>query len=469
MCFARGLAISPVLMLLVSASVLGQNAPVEARTAMAEVVGDGRADDTAAIQKVVNGGGAVRFARGTYRLTSPVVIDLDKTGFISLSGDGVARFIMEGAGPAFKFIGTHEGSAAPASFKPDVFQRQRTPMVDGIEIVGGHPEADGIEATKTMQLTITRVVVREARHGIHLTVRNRNVIISDCHLYHNTGIGVFYDQVDLHQSNIIGSHISYNAGGGVVTIGGGVRNLHIGTCDIESNMTPEAPPTANVLIDCTGGSTAEVTIVGCTIQHNPSPGAANVRFIGKGKPRTPEDNTQWGHLTIADNVLSDVEVNIDLQHVRSAVITGNTFGGGYEHDLRVTNCSNIAVGSNTFDRNPPYYRGKAAAAKGGLVFRSSRDITLTGLHIDGIRTHPAALQIVDGDTFNISGCTILDSDGAGLLLRNTSNSLVTGCLIADRRPDRVRAPSLRVEGGKDNTFANNKLAHGTEDLPPVAK
>ena len=248
-------------------------------------VGDGKADDTAAIQKAVDGGGALRFPRGIYKLTSTVVVDLDKTGFTSISGDGVARFVMEGAGPAFKFIGTHEGSADPKSLKPNVFERQRTPMVDGIEIVGAHPEADGIEATGTMQLTITRVAVHEARHGIHLTVRNRNVIISDCHLYHNTGIGVFYDHVDLHQSNIIGSHISYNAGGGVVTIGGAVRNLHIGTCDIESNMTPESPPTANVFIDCTDGSTAEVSITGCTIQHNPSPGAANVRFIGKGKPR----------------------------------------------------------------------------------------------------------------------------------------------------------------------------------------
>lgn len=431
----------------------------------AQVIGDGTADDTAAVQKAVVAGGAVRFARGTYRLTKTVVVDLDKTGFISLNGDGVARFVMEGAGPAFHFKGTHGGTADPKSLKPEIFERQRTPMVDGIEIVGAHPEADGIEATGTMQITITRVAVHDARHGIHLTVRNRNVIISDCHLYHNTGVGVFYDNVDLHQSNIIGSHISYNAGGGVVTRGGGVRNLHIGTCDIESNMTPEAPPTANVLIDCTGGSTAEVSITGCTIQHNPSPGAANVRFIGKGKPRGDDDTTQWGHLSISDNVLSDVEVNIDLQHVRGAVITGNTFGGGYEHDMLVTNCSNIAIGPNTFDRNPPYYRGKAEAAKGGLVFRDSRDITLTGLHIDGIRSHPAAVQIENGDTFNISGCTILDSDGAGLLLKSVTNSLVTGCLIADRRKDRQAVPSLLVEGGDGNTFASNKLAHDSKTVP----
>lgn len=430
-------------------------------TLHAQPAGDGKADDTAAVQAMVDAGGALRFGRGSYRLTKTIVIDLDRTGFVSLSGDGVARFVMEAAGPAFHFKGTHGGTADPKSLKPEIFARQRTPMVDGVEIVGAHAEADGIEATGTMQLTITRVSVHEARHGVRLSVRNRNVIISDCHLYHNSGAGVFYDQVDLHQSNITGSHISYNAGGGVVTRGGGVRNLHIGTCDIESNMAPDAPPTANVLIDCTGGSTAEVSITGCTIQHNSeSPGSANVRFIGKGRPYGNDETARWGHLSICDNVLSDVAVNIDLQEVRGAVITGNTFGVGFEHDLLAVGCSNIAIGPNTFDRNPPYYRGKAAEVKGGLVFRDCRDMTLTGLHIDGVRSHPAAVQVIDGDTFNISGCTILDSDGAGLLMQNTRNSLVSGCLIADRRQDSQPAPSLRVEGGENNTFANNKLAHG---------
>jgi hypothetical protein len=429
-------------------------------TLHAQPAGDGKADDTVAVQAMADAGGTVRFGRGTYRLTKTIVIDLDKTGFVSLSGDGVARFVMEAAGPAFHFKGTHGGTADPKSLKPEIFARQRTPMIDGVEIVGAHPEADGIEATGTMQLTITRVSVHEARQGVRLSIRNRNVIISDCHLYHNSGAGVFYDQVDLHQSNITGSHISYNAGGGVVTRGGGVRNLHIGTCDIESNMAPDAPATANVLIDCTGGSTAEVSITGCTIQHNSeSPGSANVRFIGKGRPYGNDETARWGHLSICDNVLSDVSVNIDLQEVRGAVITGNTFGVGFEHDLLAVGCSNIAIGPNTFDRNPPYHRGKAAEVKGGLVFRDCRDMTLTGLHIDGVRSHPAAVQVIDGDTFNISGCTILDSDGEGLLMQNTRNSLVTGCLISDRRQDRHPAPSLRVEGGGNNTFANNKLAH----------
>jgi hypothetical protein len=156
-------------------------------------------------------------------------------------------------------------------------------------------------------------------------------------------------------------------------------------------MAPDAPPTANVLIDCTGGSTAEVSITGCTIQHNSeSPGSANVRFIGRGRPYGNDETARWGHLSICDNVLSDVAVNIDLQEVRGAVITGNTFGVGFEHDLHAVGCTNINIGPNTFDRNPPYHRGKAAKVKGGLVFRDCRDMTLTGLHIDGVRSHPAA-------------------------------------------------------------------------------
>ena len=429
---------------------------------VAQPAGDGRTDDTAAVQHLLDAGGAVRFGRGTYRLTRTLEVDLDQTGFVSLSGDGVARFVMAGPGPAFRFKGTHGGTAAPQTFKPEVWERQRTPMVDAIEIVGDHPEADGIEAVGTMQITLTRVVVREARHGVRLAVRNRNVILSECHLYHNRGVGVFYDGVDLHQSTITGCHISYNAGGGVVTRGGGVRNLHIGNCDIESNMTPEAPPTANVLIDCTGGSTAEVTIVGCTIQHNPSPGAANVRFIGRGKPYGGDESVRWGHLTIADNVLSDVEINIDLQHVRGAVITGNTFGVGYQHDLRAVDCSHLAIGANTFDRNPPYYRGKSEAVKGGLVFRDCSDCTLTGLHVSGVRGHEAALLFEACSGFNLSGCTLLDSDGVGLLLRNSRDSLVTGCRIADRRPDRTAAPSIRIQGGSGNDLHANQTAQGVE-------
>src|SRR4051794_31788808 len=73
-------------------------------------VGDGQADDTAAVEKAV-ASGAVFFPKGTYRITHTITVELEKTGFASLSGDGTGRVLMEGTGPAFHFVGTHGGTA----------------------------------------------------------------------------------------------------------------------------------------------------------------------------------------------------------------------------------------------------------------------------------------------------------------------------------------------------------------------
>jgi hypothetical protein len=354
-------------------------------------VGDGKTDDTAAIQQLLDTQGSVKLAKGTYRLTKTLTVDLTKTGFAALSGDGTARLLMTAAGPALHFIGTHEGSAAPSTFKPEVWANERTPMVDGIEIVGAHAEADGIEATGTMQITLSRVVVRECRHAVHLTKRNRNVLISACHFYHNTGVGVFYDDVNLHQSNIVGSHISYNGGGGVVSRAGNVRNLHIGTCDIEGNHAADGPPSANIELDSRGGSIGEVAVTGCTIQHtNKSPDSANIRIIGSGKDesllrRVGREHTREGNVTISANVFSDVQVNIEIRHARGVVITGNTFWEGFQHDLLVEDSENIVVTGNNFDRNPRYLvNGNDNAEKNGLVFLRCADCILSSNVISGV-------------------------------------------------------------------------------------
>ncbi|MBI5693730.1 MAG: right-handed parallel beta-helix repeat-containing protein [Verrucomicrobia bacterium] len=436
--------------------------------------GDGTADDTDAIQRAVDEGGSVHFGRGTYRLTRTIKIDLDRSGFVSLSGDGTARVEMAGAGPAFHFLGTHAGSAEPTQFKPNVWARQRTPMVEGLEIVGAHPEADGIEASGTMQLTIARTVLRELRHGIHLTVRNRNVLIADSHIYHCRGIGIFYDQVNLHQSNITGSHISYCAGGGVVSRGGNVRNVHIGSCDIESNMAKDAPATANILLDSTGGCIGEVAITGCTIQHNsPSPDSANIRILGQGdepslRARIGTTVTQEGHVTITGNVLSDVQVNVHLRNARGVTLTGNTFWMGYQHDLLVEDSVAIVVGPNNLDRNPRYNYGNTREARGGVVFRRSRDCTITGLHVSGVERQPAAIVLEGCDRFNLGNGTVLDSDGPGLLLRDTTRTRIGGWVLRDDRAQRAPAPSLVVTGGRDNWVLHNFLAHGQDVGPGTA-
>jgi hypothetical protein len=431
-------------------------------------VGDGKADDTAVIQRAIDEGqGTISLPRGTYRITKPVVIDLDKTGFTSLEGHGTARLLMDGPGPALRFIGTHGGTADPGTVKPPVWDRQRAPMVEGLEIVGNHPEAAGVEAEGTMQLTLSRLVIRKVTHAVRLHKRNRNVIIADCHLYENSGIGVFLDAVDLHQINITGSHISYNAGGGIVSVKGNVRNLQITGCDIEANMSPPTgPATANVFIDATGSDfgTAEVAITGCTIQHTgKAAGSANVRIRGRSNPAKDLPVVMQGHVTITGNIFSDVRTNVHLEGCRGVVITGNTFWEGFEHNLLVEDSRSIVVGPNTMDRNPHYERfGNAKEAKNDVIFTGCDDCTISGLHLTSLRNGTASLTVEKGNRFNITGCAILDGDAVGVLLKDSSNCKVSNCLIRDDRPGSPKAAAIRVTGGRGNMVTDNLLGGAVE-------
>src|SRR5262249_38101196 len=116
--------------------------------------GDGTTDDWQAIQNAVNSSdGTVRFPKGTYRITKTVTIDLSRTGHTAIRGESGAQVVMAGEGPAFKFIGTHTGTAEPKTVQPGVWN-QRMPRVEDIEILGDHAKANAIEALGTMQLTI---------------------------------------------------------------------------------------------------------------------------------------------------------------------------------------------------------------------------------------------------------------------------------------------------------------------------
>jgi parallel beta-helix repeat protein len=429
-------------------------------------VGNGDADDTKAIQRAVNSRiGDVFFPRGTYRITKPIIIELDRIGPTSISGNGTAKIIMAGAGPVFKFIGTHEGTAGPESFKENVWEHQRMPQVDGLEIVGEHLEAVGIEAVKTMQLTLTRLLIRHTLHCIHLTERNRNVIISECHFYQNRGIGVFLDRVNLHQINIHNCHISYNGMGGVVARPGSIRNLQICGCDIEANMDSKGPPTANVLIDISEGDIGEGAIIGCTIQHTPNaPNSANIRFIGRtdNKRRYNVEN-----FTIADNVLADVAVNIDLKNARGVTITGNTIWMGFAIDLLVENSSNIIVAQNIFDRNPSYRYDKTKRMR-GLTFRGCTDCLVNANGIQNPVDRKGGLILENCKRFNITNCSLFNCDGSGIFLDNVEFIRISDCMILDNRTEPKEKIAITLMKGKNNMIVDNLLDGKIEAAPQSA-
>jgi parallel beta-helix repeat protein len=324
------------------------------------------------------------------------------------------------------------------------------PLVDGLEIVGRHAESIGIEASGTMELTLTRVMVREALHGIHLYNRNRNIIISECNIYNNSGIGIFLDAINMHQINITNSHISYNGGGGIVVRDGDVHNLQIGSCDIECNMTKTGPPTANVLIDVSNGALLEGAIVGCTIQHdNLIPGSSNIRFIGQANKRT-----QVGNISIGDNNLSETEENVHIKYGRGVIISGNTFYMGTKHNILIEQSEQILMSSNIFDKNP-HYGSKTMSTNDNIAVIESSNITINGLHVSSVIGKPAGILIERCKNYNLTNSTILNCNFAGILVKDSENGKISGNFINDDRIKDGKPIAIDVQGGKNNFILNN--------------
>jgi hypothetical protein len=101
------------------------------------------------------------------QITLPLVFDLAKHGGVSVQAVGRVTIVMDGLGPALRFVGTYGGTAAPKTFIP-VTRNQRMPIVAGIEILGIHRQADSIELVQAVGAIIRSVSVRWCRHGIDI-------------------------------------------------------------------------------------------------------------------------------------------------------------------------------------------------------------------------------------------------------------------------------------------------------------
>lgn len=425
-------------------------------------VGDGVADDTDALRHAVaEGDGRLLLPPGVYKLTGTIEIPLGRRGPAAVSGSGgVARLVMRAAGPALRLVGTHDKTADPKDFRPEVWASERMPTVGGLEIVGEHDRAVGIELDGTMQATVAGVLVRRCRYGIHLTRRNRNVLITHCHLYDGRpgGIGVYFDGVNLHQTNIVGCHISYWPHAGIKVERSEVRNLQITGNDIEYNFDVDAPDSADVWVDATLNTVREVTIASNTIQAKPSPGGANVRIDGPDL----DDSRGAGLWTIAGNILQSQETNLLLRRCRAVAVTGNSFASGFGRSARLDRCRAVTLAGNTFDRNPDY----TGEVRDGLEIAGSAGVVVTGGVFEGIRAGPAgdgaAISVRDSSEITIAACQILDPAPVALSLANVRNTRVTGCTIVDRRRPPGMVEAVRWAGpGGGNALTGNLIGGGT--------
>ncbi len=415
--------------------------------------GDGKADDTAAIEAAVKAAaGAVYFPKGDYRISRTIRIDLDAAGRTSFVGTGAATVIMAGPGPAFHIVGTHGGTGDPGSVRDNVWQRQRMPLITGIEILGDHPESIGLRLEKTMQATLTNLLIRRCKIGIHLPVRNRNLIIDHCHIYNNTHVGIDFDRINLHQAIISNSHISYNRVAGIRLLGGQMRNFQILGNDIEYNYDSKLEGCADILIDMTpeGSSFREGTIVGNTIQARPSPNGANIRFLGGKNLLT------GGLLAITGNLIGSQTHNIHLKDCRGVTISGNSIYSAAGHSLWFEDSANLIAAANSIDWNPDH---KKKHLVDGILIDRCRGVIFSDTIIEdsfqGSEQSGGAIDVRNSRDVSIANCQILDFKFRGIALTDSVRSRVTGCSIIERRQATQKGTSIVVKGGKDNLIANN--------------
>lgn len=421
--------------------------------------GDGVADDTEALQRAVNETqtGRVYFPKGIYRITTTIVIPLKERGPVNLDGaGGGARILMAGPGPAFRFVGNHTGTASPDSFDPAVSTTERMPCVGAIEIVGAHPEADGIEFTGTVQPTVRGTQVREVRNALIFSGRNRNIIVEGSHIYNCSGIGVFFDHVNLHQANIVDSHISYCKAGGIRLIGGEVRDLQITGNDIEYNYDLEAEASADVWIDVADGSVEEGTIAGNTIQARISPNGANIRFEA---PVKPEARGRAGLWTISGNLIGSQTTNIHLKNTTGVAVTGNHIYTGAENAIYLEGARHIVVSGNSLDQD--HNRGKDLA--NGVRIENCEGVLFQGnLLCDACAGDEAcggAVSVLNSRETLIANCQIFEPRHCGIFVEHSRNTTITDCQILDRNASGTLRAAIEAIGANRGLFIRDILYH----------
>lgn len=422
--------------------------------------GDGKTDDTASITHAIQkGDGHLVFPRGDYLISRPLHIPLQLHGRIAIDGSGgTARILMNGSGAALHLTGTHRRSAHPEHFVEGIWERERLPTVQDIEIVGRHAQADGIFIDGAMQPTLSRVLIRRCRHGVHLASRDRNVLLDSCHIYHNTGIGVFLDRVNLHQTIIHGCHISYNARGGIQVVGSEIRNIQITGNDIEYNHDLKADTSADVFFDCRNGTLREGTITGNTIQAVRTPGGANVRFLGaKDSPNAV------GLFAITGNLIGSQTRALDLHACRAVVISGNSIYSGYEQAIWVEDSEHIVINGNSIDHNPEY----KGTSTDQFVFRNCRNLNLSGVILQHTResTQPVttSIEMTGCQNVNVVGCQIVNARGRGITLSNCQLVRVADCTIKGREGDKEYRAAIAVQKECSQLMiVNNFLGRGSD-------
>ncbi|HPO15044.1 MAG TPA: right-handed parallel beta-helix repeat-containing protein [Candidatus Hydrogenedentes bacterium] len=435
--------------LLSALAAYGQNAVLKELQGFA----DGQRAATAALQQLIDESeGLVAIPAGTFLIDAPLKIDLPRQGYRSLCGaNGATRLIMNCAGPAVQVLGDHQGTAHPDSVKEHTWEKERFPIISDLEILGAHEQADGIELIRTMKCIVRNVLIRRCRYGIHLIERNRNVIIADSHIYDCLDTGVFLEECNLHQINILGNHISYSKRAGIRQFNGDVHNVQITGNDIEYNAGSEES-SGEIVLESPDSLISEYSITGNTLQARPENAGANILVLGA------LENSPYAARTIAisGNIIGDRDKNIVLCRVCRATISGNTLYGGKTLNLHFAQCRNIVLNGNNIGTRPSMH---AATHDDGVLLEDCIDCVITSNilseHRFGTQERGGALTLLNPQRCRVADCQIIHPRIRGVHVVGGMGCVISDTSIMAPSTEDFRAAVEVSGGGRAHLVQNN--------------
>lgn len=324
------------------------------------------ADDTKALKELFKNK-YIKFTSGKKYLISETLL-VSSEIVKMLNGNG-SKLVTKGDIVAINFQGTLNGSANPASSGDKVFNEHGS-IIHGLQITSASKtQGIGVRINKNFGGIIDKCNINFMNKGIIVEGFNRNLIISNSHIYAMQQYGIhFTNTCDLHQINILGCHISY-CRKNIFLDDSDIYNMQITGCDIETSSYPEVAE-HDIHVYVNRGFVEDLEIVGNTIEDH-----WNTNTLIK-----LESDKTYGIVatTISGNVIGNSkEYDIDIKGVKGLSITGNSLKASKGESIKVSGTSsNIVVTGNTI------------TSDGGLIYCNNeeaniRNLTVTNNTVDG--------------------------------------------------------------------------------------
>ncbi|MFA6242347.1 MAG: right-handed parallel beta-helix repeat-containing protein, partial [Candidatus Hydrogenedentales bacterium] len=264
---------------------------------------------------------------------------------------------------------------------------------------------------------------------------------------------VFLDNCNLHQINIIGNHISYSKRAGIRQFNGDVHNVQISGNDIEYNAG-STESSGEIVLEAPENIISEYSITGNTIQARPENAGANILISGS----TIDSPSAARVIAISGNIIGDRDKNIVMSHASKVTLSGNTIYGGKTLNIHLQQCSDIVVSGNNVGTRTSTDAGKIVHDD-GVLLENCNDSLIAGntisLHRFGTPERGGAITLIDSNRCRISDCQIILPRFRGVHVVGGM-----GCIISDNT---IMAPTteeflaaIQVSGqGRAHLVQNN--------------